>query len=117
MKPRAKKCEAMVGILTEGDEIVAAYKGSQAIDAAVICAAQKVEHYEIASYGCLHEWSALLGMDEAAAVFEEILGEESACDETLTEIARTIANETAEEGDDEEEEEEETEEEEDEDER
>jgi ferritin-like metal-binding protein YciE len=96
MKPKAKKCEAMVGILEEADEILDEYKGSQALDAAAISAAQKAEHYEIATYGCLREWATLLGKEEAAAIYEEILVEESACDEKLTEIARTIANESAE---------------------
>lgn len=100
-KPKAKKCEAMVGLLEEGDGILADFKGSPAIDAAVICAAQKVEHYEIATYGCLKEWAGVLGMEDAAAVFEEILGEEVAADETLTEIARSNANEMAESEEDE----------------
>jgi ferritin-like metal-binding protein YciE len=92
----------MVGILEEGDGIVSEFKGSQALDAAVIAAAQKVEHYEIATYGCLQEWAGMLGLENAAAVFEEILSEEKGADESLTEIARTMANEMAESGEDEE---------------
>jgi hypothetical protein len=65
-KPKAKKCEATVGLLEEGDEIAAEFKGSPAINAALIAAGQKVEHYEIASYGCLVEWAGLLGNQKAA---------------------------------------------------
>ncbi len=72
------------------------FKGSAAIDAAIISAAQKVEHYEIASYGCLQEWAQLMGEDDAAARFEEILEQEKAADEKLTEIARQVANQEAE---------------------
>ena len=107
-KPKAKKCEGMVGILEEGEGIVTEFKGSPAMDAAVIAAAQKVEHYEIATYGCLQEWAGMLGIENAAAIFEEILGEEKTADETLTEIARAMANEMAESGEDEESEDEDT---------
>jgi ferritin-like metal-binding protein YciE len=94
-KARGKKCEATVGLLEEGDEIAAEFKGSPAIDAALIAAAQKVEHYEIASYGCLREWAGLLGNDQAAQLLEEILGEEKAADEKLTGLARASSNEDA----------------------
>ena len=60
-KPKGTTCKVTVGLLEEGDEIAADFKGSPAINAALISAAQKVEHYEIASYGCLHEWAGLLG--------------------------------------------------------
>ncbi len=90
-----KKCEATVGLLKEADEIAADFKGSPAINAALISAGQKVEHYEIASYGCLHEWVGLLGHDEAAALLQEILAEERAANETLTEVARNGNNEEA----------------------
>jgi len=56
-KPKGKKCEATVGLLKEGDEIAAENKGEATINAALISAGQKVEHYETASYGCLHEWA------------------------------------------------------------
>src|ERR1700679_1658762 len=75
-KARGKTCEATVGLLKEGDEIAADFKGSPAINAALISAAQKVEHHEMASYGCLHEWAGLLGNKEAAGLLGEILGEE-----------------------------------------
>ena len=94
-KAKGKKCEATVGLLEEGDEIAADFKGTPAINAALISAAQKVEHYEMASYGCLHEWAGLLGYTEAANLLEEILGEEKAANEKLTELARASSNEEA----------------------
>jgi ferritin-like metal-binding protein YciE len=63
---KGKTCDATVGLLKEGDEIAAEFKGSPAINAALIAAAQKVEHYEIASYGCLHTWATLLGNEESS---------------------------------------------------
>ncbi len=91
-KAKGKKCEATVGLLEEGDEIAADFKGSPAINAALISAAQKVEHYEIASYGCLHEWAGLLGNQEAADLLESILVEEKGANEALTELARSSSN-------------------------
>ena len=92
LKPKGKTCEATVGLLEEGDEIAADFKGSPAINAALIAAAQKVEHYEIASYGCLHEWAGLLGNDKAAGLLRQILDEEKAADEGLTGLARAGNN-------------------------
>jgi len=94
-KVKGKTCEATVGLLKEGDEIAADFKGSPAINAAVISAAQKVEHYEMASYGCLHEWAGLLGNEKAAGLLETILNEEKAANEKLTELARASSNEEA----------------------
>ena len=94
-KAKGKTCEATKGLLEEGDEIAADFKGSEAINAALISAAQKVEHYEIASYGCLHEWAGLLGNQKAARLLQEILQEEKDADETLTERARASSNEEA----------------------
>ncbi len=94
-KTKGKTCEATKGLLEEGDEIAAEFKGSPAINAALIAAAQKVEHYEIASYGCLHEWAGLLGNEKAAALLEAILDEEKAANEKLTELARASSNEEA----------------------
>ena len=92
---KAKKCKATVGLLKEGDEIAAENKGEPTINAALISAGQKVEHYEIASYGCLHEWAGLLGNSEAASLIEEILDEEKAANKKLTELARAGSNEEA----------------------
>ena len=94
-KPKGKKCEAVEGLIAEGDEIVAEFKGTQACDAAIISACQKVEHYEIASYGCLREWAGLLGNTKAAKLLDEILEEEAASNEALTELARATSNDTA----------------------
>src|SRR6185436_17775352 len=97
-KPKAKKCEATVGLLEEGDEIAAEFKGSPAINAALIAAGQKVEHYEIASYGCLVEWAGLLGNQKAADLLRKNLDQEKAADEARTEIARSGNNEEARDG-------------------
>ena len=94
-KAKGKKCEATVGLLEEADETAANFKGSPAINAALIAAAQKVEHYEIASYGCLHEWAELLGHEEASRLLKEILVQEKSADGTLTELARSGNNEEA----------------------
>jgi len=91
-KAKGNTCEATVGLLKEGDEIASEFKGSPALDAALISSAQKVEHYEIASYGCLHEWAGVLGNKEAGDLIKHILDEEKAANESLTELARTGSN-------------------------
>lgn len=94
-KAKGKTCEATVGLLKEGDEIAAEFKGSLAINAALIGAAQKVEHYEIASYGCLHEWANLLDNQKAADLLQQILEEEKDTDEALNELAHSSLNQEA----------------------
>lgn len=94
-KARAKTCDATVGLLKEGEEMAAAFEGSPAINAALIAAAQKVEHYEMATYGCLLEWSKLLGNKKAAVLIKEILDEEGATNKALTVLARASSNEDA----------------------
>ncbi|MHB1307637.1 MAG: YciE/YciF ferroxidase family protein [Limisphaerales bacterium] len=94
-KAKGKTCEATVGLLKEGEEIAAEYKGSPAINAALIAAAQKVEHYEIASYGCLREWAELLDNKKAARLLQGILEQEKAANETLNERAHSSSNEEA----------------------
>ena len=96
-KPRAKKCPAMVGILDEGDNIVSENKKSPALNAAIISACQKVEHYEIASYGTLRAWAELLGNEEAANLLDEVLDQEKAADSALSELAVAKNKETLEE--------------------
>jgi ferritin-like metal-binding protein YciE len=86
-KPKGKRCKATVGLLEEGDEIVSDNKGEPTINAALISAGQKVEHYEIASYGCLYEWAKLLKNTEASRLIQEILGQEKAADNKLGELA------------------------------
>jgi ferritin-like metal-binding protein YciE len=97
-KAKGKKCEATVGLLKEGDEIAAEFKGSPALNAALIGAAQKVEHYEIASYGCLHEWADMLGHRDAARLLKVSLDEEKGADQKLTDLARMGNNEEARDG-------------------
>ena len=85
---KGKKCKAMQGIVKEGEELISEDQG----DAALICAAQKVEHYEIASYGSLESWARLLGEEEAADLLEETLDEERDTDEKLTQVAESAIN-------------------------
>jgi ferritin-like metal-binding protein YciE len=94
-KAKAKTCKVTVALLEEGDEIAADFKGSPAINAALISAAQRVEHHEIASYGCLHEWAGLLGNTKAASLLQQILDQENAANETLIELARASCNKEA----------------------
>src|ERR1035441_419028 len=86
-KAKGKTCKTTVALLEEGGDIVTEFKGSPALNAALISAAQKVEHHEIASYGALHEWAKLLDNSKAADLLEEILGEEKAANATLTKLA------------------------------
>jgi len=85
---KSKKCKAMQGLVEEGEELIDEEEG----DAALICAAQKVEHYEIASYGSLESWAKLMGEQEAADLLGETLSEEKAADEKLTGIAEQTIN-------------------------
>lgn len=107
---RGKKCMGMEGLIKEGDEMAKEDPGP-ALDAGLIASAQKVEHYEIASYGTLATWAKLLGMEDAVELLEETLAEEKETDEKLTSIAAEINMEADEEGDEEMEEEEDEEEE------
>jgi ferritin-like metal-binding protein YciE len=92
LEAKGETCEATVGLLEEAADIAAEFKGSPAINAALVCAIQKVEHYEIASYGCLHEWARLLDNEEAADLLGEILEEEKRVNESLTELAKATCN-------------------------
>ncbi len=91
-KAQAKKCEAMAGLLKEGEELMQDNDKGVMRDAAIISAAQKVEHYEIASYGTLRSFAETLGLDEAATLLEETLNEEKNADETLTGVAVSAIN-------------------------
>ena len=77
-KPQGKKCAAIEGILEEGQEIMKEYKGSPALDAGLLAAAQAVEHYEISRYGTLIAWAEELGLEDAVSLLEETLEEEKA---------------------------------------
>ncbi|TWR30377.1 ferritin-like domain-containing protein [Mucilaginibacter pallidiroseus] len=95
-KAAAKKCLAMEGLLKEADEIVSdTEKGSITRDAGIISAAQKVEHYEIASYGTLRTLALTLGHNDAADLLEATLNEEKNCDSLLTQIAEAGINQNA----------------------
>jgi ferritin-like metal-binding protein YciE len=84
---RGKHCAGMEGLVTEGEELMNEEDPSMALDAALICAAQKAEHYEIAAYGSLATYAKLLEMDDAAKLLETTLAEEKETDEKLTAIA------------------------------
>jgi len=92
VKAEAKKCEAMAGLIKEAEEIMSDTEEGVVRDAGIISAAQKVEHYEIASYGTLCAFAKTLGHDEALQLLEETLNEEKEADSTLTEIAETSIN-------------------------
>ncbi|WP_411828225.1 ferritin-like domain-containing protein [Luteolibacter sp. AS25] len=92
---RAKKCDAMEGLLSEADEIKEDFEGSEALDAALICAAQKVEHYEIATYGSLRAFAKRLGYKEIVDLLQTTLDEEGAADKKLTKIALADCNDAA----------------------
>ena len=89
---RGKTCDAIEGILAEGDEIIEEYKGTPALDAGLLAAAQAVEHYEITRYGTLIAWAKQLGRDDCAAVLAESLAEEKATDKELTRLAEQKIN-------------------------
>ena len=89
---RGKTCDAIEGIIAEGDEIMEAYKDNPALDAGLLAAAQAVEHYEITRYGTLKRWAQVLGLDDAAALLDETLKEESRTDEDLIKIADARIN-------------------------
>jgi ferritin-like metal-binding protein YciE len=95
LSARGKKCKAMEGLLEEADEIIESFEQSEILDAALIAAAQKVEHYEIASYGCLVTYARLMEHTEAEELLSATLAEEKETDAKLTDIAMTEANITA----------------------
>ncbi len=94
-KAVGKKCPAIDGIIEEGAEIMEDYKGTPALDAGLIGAAQAVEHYEMARYGTLKRWAEELGLDDAASLLGETLEEEEQTDEDLTALAESSVNQKA----------------------
>jgi ferritin-like metal-binding protein YciE len=94
-RAQGKTCPAIDGIIEEGEEMLDEFKGQPAIDAALVSAAQAVEHYEIARYGTLRRWAETLGMDDAAKLLDQTLDEEAATDEALSQIAESSVNERA----------------------
>jgi len=97
-KATGKKCAGMMGILKEGEEIMQEDYEGEAMDAALISAAQRVEHYEIAAYGTVRTWAELLGESEASNLLEKTLEEEKETDQKLTELAEEINVQAKEQG-------------------
>ena len=95
-RPSAKTCDGIMGIIEEGQEVMKEYKGSPALDAGLLAAAQAVEHYEISRYGTLKTWAQELGLDESVALLNLTLREEKNTDQTLTELAESNVNQHAE---------------------
>jgi ferritin-like metal-binding protein YciE len=93
--PRGKACDAIMGIIEEGQEIIKEFKGAPALDAGLLAAAQAVEHYEIARYGTLKTWASELGLNQAVKLLEKTLSEEKKTDETLTQLAESEVNQHA----------------------
>ena len=94
-RAQGKPCEAIQGIIAEGEEIMEDFAGSDALDAGLLASAQAVEHYEITRYGTLKSWATQLGLNDAARLLEETLQEEKKTDQLLTEIAEADLNERA----------------------
>ena len=90
--PKGKKCKAMEALLEEGKELMNAESETEVLDAALIAAAQKVEHYEIAGYGSVRTFANLLNEDEAARLLQATLDEESETNEILNGLAESIVN-------------------------
>ncbi|MEV4605315.1 ferritin-like domain-containing protein [Neorhizobium sp. LMR1-1-1.1] len=94
-RAQGKTCDAIEGILSEGEEILDEFKGTPALDAGLLAAAQAVEHYEISRYGTLRAWALQLGMKDVAKLLDETLQEESSTDELLTNLAEGAVNAAA----------------------
>jgi ferritin-like metal-binding protein YciE len=94
-KTSAHECQAMQGIIAEAEEILAQEEDGELIDAALIGAAQKVEHYEIAGYGTVTEWAKTMGQNEVARILGQTLSEEEKADGLLTKLARGGINQGA----------------------
>jgi ferritin-like metal-binding protein YciE len=93
--PRGKTCDAIMGIIEEGQEVMKEFKGAPALDAGLLAAAQAVEHYEIARYGTLKTWAKELGLDQSVKLLEATLYEEKKTDDTLTKLAESEVNQHA----------------------
>jgi ferritin-like metal-binding protein YciE len=104
---KGHKCDGMAGLLEEGKKVMEQEADAPVLDAALIAAAQKVEHYEIASYGCICTYAEMLGYDQVHELLGQTLDEEETTDQRLTALAETVINPEAEEGDTSDEEEEE----------
>jgi ferritin-like metal-binding protein YciE len=94
-RPQTKPCEAINGIVAEGEETIEEFGESRAIDTGLVAAGQAVEHYEMARYGALAAWARQLGMPQAAALFDQTLQEEMKAEKLLTQIGASKADKTA----------------------
>ena len=94
-RARRKTSEATIALGNERHEIMSRVRGFPVVNAALIAVVQKIEHYEIASYGCLRDWAAVLRNTEAAAILQEILDENKTTNQSLTELARARSNQHA----------------------
>jgi ferritin-like metal-binding protein YciE len=94
-KPQGKTCDAIIGLVEEGQEVMKEYKSSPALDAGLLAGAQAVEHYEISRYGTLKTWANELGLGEAVGLLDATLQEEKKTDATLTKIAESVVNKEA----------------------
>ncbi len=92
---KGKTCEAMKGLVKEGEEVITAKGDAHVLDAALICAAQRVEHYEIAAYGCLRNLAQRLGQSQAAELLQQTLDEEGDADKLLSNLAESFINREA----------------------
>lgn len=92
VSPKGKTCKAMKGLLEEGKDVMAEDAEPAVLDAALIAAAQRVEHYEMAGYGCVRTYAKLLGYDDACDLLQETLDEEGTADKKLTELAESAIN-------------------------
>jgi ferritin-like metal-binding protein YciE len=90
--PRGKTCDAIMGIIEEGQEVMREFRGAPALDAGLLAAAQAVEHYEIARYGTLKTWANELGLKQSLKLLEATLSEEKKTDEVLTNLAESEVN-------------------------
>ncbi|KFL31154.1 hypothetical protein JP75_09640 [Devosia riboflavina] len=91
-RPQGKTCDAILGILEEGKEIMEEYKGTPALHAGLVAAGQAIEHYEMARYGTLKTWAGQLGLSNAVTLLDATLAEEKATDKALSGIATQSAN-------------------------
>jgi ferritin-like metal-binding protein YciE len=92
VSPKGKKCKGMEGLIEEGKELMQEDAEPEVLDAGLICAAQKVEHYEMAGYGCVRTYARVLGDEEAAELLQQTLQEEEETDKKLTDLAESSIN-------------------------
>jgi len=95
-KPKGQTCDAMKGLISEGEDMISDTESSSAVrDAGIIAAANRVEHYEIAAYGSARTFAQTLGLAEAAKLLDQTLQEEKAADQKLTQLAESMINDEA----------------------